>query len=299
MRFRIVLIVLAVFALLCLAWAFIEPYMLRVNRMDIVDEDIPASFDGVRVVFASDMHCGDLYSPARMGELVGLINSLKPDIILLGGDYTYSLMDDDNPANIGPCIREFSNLSAPLGVYAVLGSHDNWADPELSRKALADAGVKVLDNKAEWIVFNGSRIRIGGVGDVDKKANWVSFKDGRIKMGGVSDLWNGTQDITPTVEDAKEGDFVILLSHNPLFAERLNSSKVDLVLSGHTHGGQITFFGWLPAWVLRLKGYPYLKGVYDLGYTRLIVTTGIGTDGLPVRFFARPEVMLLTLRSKG
>ncbi|MDD5112031.1 MAG: metallophosphoesterase [Candidatus Altiarchaeota archaeon] len=269
------------------------------NEVVVVDEDVPPAFDGVRMVFVSDIHCGDLYSPGRMRELVGLINSLRPDIVLLGGDYTYSIWDDDDPANVGPCLREFSNLTAPLGVYAVLGSHDNWAGHDMSMEALADAGVKVLDNSAEWVVLNGSRIKIGGVGDVGKKANWLSFRDGRLKLGGFSDLWNGSQDITPTVEDAGEGDFVMLLAHDPRFAERLDNSKVDLVLSGHTHGGQVTFFGWLPDTLLRLKGYSNLKGVYDMEHARLIVTTGVGTGGLPLRFFARPEVVVLTLRSKN
>jgi len=271
MRWRRPAVFVGILCLLCLLYSLTEPYLIRVNEVDVVDGDIPEGFDGKTVVFAADIHCGPLFSVGRVRDVVSKINSIRPDIILLGGDYIYS-----DVKNIKPCVGELKNLKAPLGVYGVLGNHEHWADARLSGQALEEAGVKLLDNRAEWVGSAGGRIRVGGVGD----------------------LWTDYQNIAPTVEDAAAGDFVILLSHNPDYAWETTTDKIDLMLSGHTHGGQVTLFGlWAPA-KNTAHGGNYVSGMADIKGAKVFVTNGVGTTGLPLRFFARPEIVEITLLRK-
>jgi predicted MPP superfamily phosphohydrolase len=272
MRWRKLVFLLASFCLLCIIYSFIEPYMIRVNSFEFEDPDVPPSFDGKKIVFIADVHCGPLFSVARTRGLVERINGLNPDLIFLGGDY---ILDDVR--YIHPCIGEFKGFEAPLGVYGVLGNHEHWADAEISRDALVDAGVTLVDNSAEWIMIGDDKVRIGGVGDV----------------------WEDVQDTRPTLDVVGEDDFVILLSHNPDYAEEIRDDKIDLMLAGHTHGGQVTFFGWWTPVKTTAFGEKYVSGMVDTGYVRVFVTNGVGMAGLPVRFFAPPEIVEITLRWEG
>lgn len=255
---------------LLLLYTFIEPYWLELKETNIVNKDLPASFENVKIVFVSDIHHGLFFSRARVRNLVQEVNKLNPDIILLGGDYVQG-----DPKYIQPCFKELKNLKAAIGKFGVLGNHDHWESAELTRKFAGEANIRLLDNKAEWVYKNGERIKIGGVGDV--------FED--------------IQDINPTTSDAGDRDFVILLSHNPDYAEEIKTHNVDLVLSGHTHGGQVTLFGlWAP--VLPIENKKYRTGLVDTGYTKVIVSNGVGTITPPVRFFARPQINLIRLKSK-
>ena len=255
--------------LLCL-YALLEPYMLRVSKTTISSKDIPESFNGTRVVFVSDIQHGPWFSIQRVTELVTKINALKPDIIFLGGDYV-----DKDEKYIDPVFKELSKLQAPLGVYAVLGNHDHWEGTVHSQTSMQKAGITYIDNKGLWISKNDERIRVGGVGD----------------------LWENIQMIEPTISEASSNDFVILVSHNPDYASKLKTDKIDIMLSGHTHGGQVTLFGiWAP-YVPSEFGQKYRTGLIDTGHTKLLVSTGVGTFILPVRFFAPPEINLITLQS--
>jgi predicted MPP superfamily phosphohydrolase len=136
------------------------------------------------------------------------------------------------------------------------------------------AGIVVLDNHAEWIVLGEERIRIGGVGD----------------------LWEDSQDLSATTDGVQDDDFVILLSHNPDYVEDIRTGAIDLVLSGHTHGGQLTLFGlWAPIVPSRF-GQKYRSGIVRTPFTTAIISNGIGTITPPLRLFARPEIILIRLR---
>ncbi len=264
---KIILLLLALFILLP-AYMFLEPYWLKVKHMEIKDKDIPDSFSGKKIVFVADIHYGNHFSRERLSKLVKRINSLEPDIILLGGDYI-----GKGGHYIQPCFEELAKLEAPLGKYAVLGNHDYYKKGEITRENMRKAGISVLDNDARWIVYG----------------------NGRIKVGGVGDYYHSTQKIEPTVKDVKEEDFVILLSHNPDYAEKIQNHKVDMVLSGHTHGGQVTFFGlWTPV-IPSEYGTKYRYGMVETEYTRVYVTSGVGCTGYPIRFFARPEICVMEL----
>ena len=189
-------------------------------------------------------------------------------IQIFGGDYVHR-----NAKYITPCFDELIHVKDLLGKFGVLGNHDHWEDAPLTRQNMKKAGITILDNRAEWIVRDGKRIKIGGVGD----------------------LWEDIQNLSPTIDNTKEDDFVILASHNPDYAEQITTRKIDLMLSGHTHGGQVTFFGlWAPL-VPSRYGQKYRTGIVETGLTKVIISNGIGTITPPGRFFARPDIIVLML----
>lgn len=263
------LMVLALVLIVLFAYSFIEPYLVRVKEYTVTDARIPAGFDGKNIVFISDIHCSSYVPIERVKGMVEKANNLKPDLILLGGDYTTMSKD-----LIEPCIRELAGLEAPLGVHGVLGNHDNWNNNSLTRESLTGAGVNILDNRAAWIESAGSRIRVGGVGD----------------------LWTDTQDLEPTLENTSSKDFIILLSHNPQYAENSDTSRIGLMLSGHTHGGQILPFQLLSRFMPSRMGHKYVSGLYEKEDTTIIVTNGFGVIFIPNRFLVPPEIVRITLK---
>jgi len=256
-------------AIALLAYPFLEPYWLTVREVTFVDPDVPPALSGLRIAFLTDIHHGPYFSLGRVRHMVDRTNQLQPDIILLAGDYVHR-----DEKYIIPCFTELARLEAPLGKYGVLGNHDHWEDALLTSESMIEAGIEWINNRAVWVERDGQR----------------------FKIGGVDDLWEGVQRIEPTVEDVSEDDLVLLVSHNPDYVEQMGTNKIDLVLSGHTHGGQVTLFGrWAP-FVPSQYGQTYRSGLVDRGFTRVLISNGIGTITPPVRLFCRPEIVLLRLQ---
>ncbi|MGE5398634.1 MAG: metallophosphoesterase [Chitinophagales bacterium] len=263
-------IILLVGALL-LGYTLVEPHWLRVKTIDYTSADVPVAFDGVRIAFLTDVHHGPFFSRNRVKKVVKKVNSLNPDLILLGGDYV-----SRDQKYIEPCFEELASLKAPLGEYGVLGNHDHWEGTELCRECMSKAGITCLDNQAIWLKRSTDKIKLGGVGD----------------------YWEDLSDLTPTTADVQPSDFVLAITHNPDFVETIQDSRVDLVLSGHNHDGQVTFFGlWAPV-VPSAYGQKYRYGLVDTGVTKVYVSSGIGTITPPVRFCARPEIVIVQLNKK-
>lgn len=264
---------LLVFVLFALAaYSLVEPYLVRVNEVVVSDADVPEGFNGKKIAFVSDVHCGKLFSPDRVRSVVSLTNALEPDVIVLGGDYVFLAGED-----IGECMSALGGLSAPLGVYAVFGNHDAWENIPFMRKTCEEYWIKFIDNKGVWVGSDGARIRLGGVGD----------------------LWTNTQNLSATTNPVAEEDFVVLLSHNPQYADELNTSLVDLLLSGHTHGGQILPLRLIAPYMSGRLKQTFISGVYETEKTKIIVSNGVGTVFLPIRFMSRPEVVLVTLKTEN
>ena len=264
-----ILLWLGLLLILLGSYVIVEPYLIEDIVVEIIDEDIPAAFVDTKLVFVSDIHHGPFFGISRVKKLVRTINAKNPDIILLGGDYVHR-----SPEYIEPCFNELRKLRAPLGVYGVLGNHDHWEDATQTWNSMEKTGIVLLDNSALWIEKDG----------------------GRIKVGGVGDLFEDDQDINPTVKDVNREDFVVLVTHNPDYVETISIDKIDLVFGGHTHGGQVTFFGlWAPLIPSRY-GQKYRSGLIELGDMKLIVSNGIGTVTPPVRFFARPQINTVVLK---
>ena len=261
------------------AWEAKRP---QVTRFETVLRDLPAAFDGLTVAFLSDTHHGPFVPLAYLADVVEMTNDLRPDVVLLGGDYVqrrraaFLHLGIDHRRYIAPGIDVLADLRAPLGRFAVLGNHDYRTDAALTRRALAEAGFTDLTNTGVWLE------RPGGA---------------RLRIAGVDDCRAGRPRLRQALGDLRAGEACLVLTHNPDYVERVRDARVDLVLSGHTHGGQV---------VLPVVGAPVLPSRYGQKYraglvqgprARVFVTTGVGTIGPPVRFRCPPEVALITLRS--
>ena len=260
------ILIIAILMIFFGAYSLIEPYLIETKEITIESDQIPAEFDGKRIVFLTDIHYGSFFSENRLNNLVNQTNELKPDMILLGGDYV-----TNDPSSVEAVFSSLSNLNAPLGVYGVLGNND----PENnSIQAMQNAGITYIGNNAVWIGSNTSRIRVGGVGDMD------------------TDVPNQL----PTIDGVTPEDYVILVSHKPDYFEKISRSKIDLQLSGHTHGGQITFFGLWAPFINSKYGQKYVTGLKKSNNNTMIISNGIGMVWAPVRFFARPQIIVITLK---
>lgn len=220
-----------------------------------------------RLVLITDVHVsGPDMTPVRLTGIVRRINRLRPDIVLLGGDFTSGKIGRHN-YGAADAVRPLAGLRATAGVVAVMGNHDHATDPAAVRRALALAGIRLLDNAA---------LRLGP-----------------IAIGGVDDPFSGHADIAATAARLKLlGGVPILLSHSPdIFP---NTPRwLGLVLAGHTHCGQIAppLIG--PIFTASRFGRRYACGLISEAGHNLIVSAGIGTSLLPLRLGARPDIWVI------
>ena len=250
----------------------LEARWCRLRRATVTLPNLPRPFEGTTVAYISDVHHGPFVPRSYIRSIVEMTNALKADFVLLGGDYCYR-----GPRFIAPALEELGKLKAPMGRFAVLGNHDHWDGLRQSIDGLEAAGIPLLRNSGVWVEKGSDRLRIGGVGD----------------------LWCDNQDVDAALGDATTRDAVLLLSHNPDVAETLRDPRVGLMLSGHTHGGQVIvpFFG-API-VTSAYGQKYLHGLTRGPACNVFISRGVGTVGVPLRLFCRPEVVLLTLTGRG
>lgn len=248
--------------------ALAEPFMLTIERRSIFLPRLPKTLDGLRVVQLSDLHHGPLTTAAQLSRAVETANSLDPDIIALTGDYI-----SHERRYAAPCAEVVGRLRARCGVFAVLGNHDHWTDAALITDLFRAEGIRVLINE-------GLRF------EKDGAAFWLA---------GVNDTMVGLEDISLALAGASDDEMKLLLAHNPIILRRAARAGVDLVLSGHTHGGQVAF---RPerngAGRTRRR---VLNGLGRHGDTQIYVTRGLGTVILPIRYGCPPEVSLLELRA--
>jgi predicted MPP superfamily phosphohydrolase len=265
-KIKTVLLLLAI----CFAYSLIEPYWIEEKVNFIQDNDIPQVFSDKKIVFVADIHHGIFFSQKRIEKLVNEINAMHPDIIILGGDYI-----DSEVKYIEPCFQELSKLKAEIGVFGVIGNHDGRNNGyNLTLSAMEKAGIKPLENRAEWLEVGNKKIKLGGV------------------------IWTEADetDLGPNIRDTRESDFVILVSHTPDLAEKIKTKNIDLVLSGHTHGGQVTFFGLFAPYIPSHYGQKYRTGIVEAENAKVLITNGIGEALLPIRFFARPQINIIILQ---
>ena len=247
----------------------IEPYNYLISETDIFIRDLPQAFEGFRITQLTDIHHSRILGIEEIGRVVNLAQQTTPDMFVLTGDYSTSYR-----RYIEPCAEELSRLFAPEGVWAVLGNHDHYTDPELTTRALRRQHIEVMNNANTTIQRGSDAIQLSGIDD------WS---------------WNGT-DWVKAFAGLKTKTPTILLSHQPTVLDFEQTKDVSLILSGHTHGGQLNFplFG-APA-KLFTTDLRYARGLFRRGETQLYVSTGTGVIGLPVRLGVRPEIAVLRLK---
>lgn len=260
------------------AW-FVEPNLLTVRRVEIVSENWRGA--PLTIATISDTHVGGPHvDAARMGRIVERINRLRPELVVLLGDYAGGHVPEAErpPAEVQEIlggVATFAALNPRYGAAAVLGNHDSWFNRQAITTALQDAGVAALWNRHIVIRRSG----------------------GAVVIAGVADAWTGEPDFAAALDGAPANADTIMLSHSPdTFADMPRGPA--LMLAGHGHCGQVTipFFG-RP--ILPLRNKRYGCHLIEENGKRMFVTAGIGTSVLPVRFLNPPEIVLLTIRGSA
>lgn len=249
---------------------------------------------GLRIAVLTDIHIGGYAMPAaRLAEIVARTNDLDPDLILLLGDYVMGY-DPRHVPLAALAASLLSRLKAPLGVYGILGNHDWWDDaaaqqrkdgPTVTQIALEKVGIPILENSGVKLLHNGQPFWLLGLGDILA----FSLFDGEVDaQPGL-----GRDDLPRTLAVATDNAPAILMAHEPDVFPHV-PGRVSLTLSGHTHGGQVRLLGWSPL-VPSQYGNRYAYGHVVEEGRHLIVSGGLGTGKLPVRFGVTPEIVLVTL----
>ena len=239
-----------------------------INTYDVQLSGLPRQMDGTILVAVSDMHIGSLLGEQWLAARIEQIEGQKPDLVVLLGD-----IFEGHTSPPEALIRILSRLKAPLGVWAVLGNHEFHGNANTAENLFTSAGIQVLRNR------------------------WAEVRPG-FSLGGVDDLTSirrsgrSKQPLKQLLSDRPPG-VAVLLSHTPWKVEQAATAEIDLMLSAHTHGGQI----WPFSYLVRTR-YPFLEGRYDVRGMTLLVSRGAGTWGPRMRLWHPGEILRVTLHGK-
>jgi predicted MPP superfamily phosphohydrolase len=239
---------------------------------------LPRAFEGFRIAQLSDIHIGPFMTEKQIRKCVAMANSLKPDLIVLTGDYV-TFDSTTAPA----VVRALAGLKAPFGVYATLGNHDFWTGVERSLpRRFAQAGVRFLRYERAPIVAHGDELNLIG----------VDFESLHLFGTGGLKVRRFLERAEPLVAPDRVN---ILLTHNPDAFDRAAELGIDLSLAGHTHGGQLALEFISPQLAPSRLVTPYVAGRFEKQGAQLYVNRGIGTIGVPMRVGAAPEITIYEL----
>lgn len=245
---------------------------VEVSRVEVKIADLPREFDGMTIAQMSDIHHGPYTGLDYIDRCVRIVNGLTPDLIALTGDFTFS-----GRRYVEPCAEVLKSLKARVGVYVAIGNHDYYVGASYVARAMRQAGFTVLVDEHDRLELRGEQ----------------------LCLIGVDDYLYGNTNLHRVMRDVPRKRPKIVLSHNPDFIEEfaIKNKHIDLMISGHTHGGQIR---------LPLIGAPQISSDYGQKYAiglnqrdamQVYTTRGIGTILLPTRFDCPPEIVLYTLRT--
>ena len=278
----IVLSVVAIFLLALIIWIVWGNKALELNTYNITGNDIPKEFDGFRIEQVSDLHNAEMGKDNE--KLVSMLAEADPDIIVITGD----MIDSRNTkVDVALAFAEQAVKIAPC--YYVTGNHEARVDEYSNLKdGMTELGVIVLEDAKTEIVCSGESIVLVGVTDPSFETDYLFGDDETVMQSKLKELIN------------EEDVYVVLLSHRPELFDTYVENKVDLVFSGHAHGGQfrIPFIGGV---VAPNQGvFPkYDAGIFTEGNTNMVVSKGVGNSIIPFRVCNRPEVILIELTTQG
>ncbi len=253
----------------------LDRHHLTVLEETIRIPQLPAGFDGFRIVQISDFHYHEYDEDSFLRQAVARVNSLRPDMVALTGDFitAHGIANPANRRHAFGCASILKEIACPLR-FCSLGNHDSIDNPAVIQ-ALQSAGLTVLHNRFESIDLHGDRL-------------WIS---------GIADAYFDAPDLSRALPRDRNGSPVILLGHEPDIAPRIAEyGGVDLMLAGHTHGGQVRL-PILPPMFLPDMGRHYIHGLFQVNGLQLYVNRGLGTVHLPIRFRCPPEITVLTLQA--
>ncbi|NLB91445.1 MAG: metallophosphoesterase [Clostridiales bacterium] len=266
--------------LLVLVYPFLEARNITVDEQTLLIPSLSKDLQGLKIVYVSDIHQGTLFSQTKVNDLVAKINEHSPDLVLLGGDY------GNTTAGAIVFFQNLPAIQANLGTFAVLGNHDH--------EGASKDGIELLK----------SAIRNTGIVPLVNETREIRYKSASFFVSGIDDYVHGSPDISAVSSSVSQEDFVIFLTHTPdAFPEAFNALDknghlhwFDLGLAGHTHGGQVTFFGTPLFRNYNLVSDKYLTGWLQENRAHTLVSNGVGTVILPARFFAKPQIHVITIK---
>ncbi|HEU4405481.1 MAG TPA: metallophosphoesterase [Polyangiaceae bacterium] len=248
---------------------WVRRHWVVVRRVTLPVRDLPEAFEGVRIAHLSDLHIGGFMPRATGERWVRMANREKPDLVAVTGDLVTS-----GTAFHHDIAEVLGGLEAPLGVFASMGNHDYFGDGEPLITLLRGKGLQVLRNASATVERGGARLRVAG----------------------VDDTWTKRADLDQALARPEPGVPTVLLAHDPDLFPEAAARGADVVLSGHTHAGQVAVPFLTRRFNLSRLRHPFSYGVYRKGDSSLYVHAGLGITGPPVRLGAAPEVVILTLR---
>jgi len=252
---------------------YYEAELIETTKLDIKIKGLPEKFENFTITHISDLHFGKFVNSDFIKKSVETVNKLDSDIVVITGDFVEWMCYREKYVKL--CMQEIASIRPREGVYAVLGNHDHKSDAKRITEELQRIGVCVLRNESTRLKRGNTAIQILGVDDM------VEEKDNMEK----------------TLSGVNESEVKILMSHSPDIAENYKLRGVDLILSGHTHGGQIClpFIGALitPS----DYGRKFVSGLIKHNDIQIYVNRGIGVTIIPARFMCKPEITVFTLKS--
>jgi uncharacterized protein len=257
-------------------WGFwLEPASLHNRNYDISLPGWPAACDGIRVAVLADLHVGSPFNGLdKLERIVDTSLAAKPDLILLVGDYVIDGVVGGRFVSPEAIAERLKRLSAPLGVFAVLGNHDRWHNTRRFENAFETVGIPVLEDAVVTLVSGQSK----------------------FSLVGLSDFWSGPRGYGAALSRLSRGAPALAFTHNPDVFPLLPES-VNLTFAGHTHGGQV-YIPILGRLIVPSRyGQLYAAGHIVKDGRHLFVSPGLGTSILPIRFLVPPEVSVVTIRS--
>ncbi|MBN1054901.1 metallophosphoesterase [Clostridium botulinum] len=255
---------------------YVEPNLLSVKNIEINNSSNIKNEDTIKIAQISDIHLGEYYTIDKLEKLVNKVNSQNADIIVFTGDLFDNVSKFEDTSKVAPILKK---LNAKIEKYAIYGNHDYGGGAKnIYKNVMEDSGFKIL---------------------VNDQAN-VKLDSGKtISILGLDDALLGNPDVEKTVRNIKESNYNLLLLHEPDLSDKFVSYNIDLILAGHSHGGQvkIPFLGEIVTPPLAEK---YKDGLYNLNTqrnTQLYVNSGIGNTKMPFRFMNVPEVSIFEIKA--
>jgi len=255
---------------------------------DIKIDDLPEEIKGTTITLISDTHSGPYMDEEMMRVYAKAINDLRSDIILIPGDLTNS-----NMLEVHPFVNAFKSLKADKGIYATLGNHDYFSNAEYVAKVVQNnSPIKLLRNDSDIININGKDLCIMGLEDTRQSR---SNQDNVIMKYLDTTIENAKSKLKEKNLDYYEIPKLALI-HKPYFFEEMSDKNIDLILSGHTHGGQVVLAKLGPVNISFAGAVSkFISGLYETGSSKMYVSRGIGSVALPIRYNCPPEITKITL----
>lgn len=269
---RILLAIISVFILLIVALPFyawkVEPFLVHVNHVELGKKNERTPLNVVQI---SDLQVSEYYETNSLDKVIEKVNAQKPDILLFTGD----LFDNYSkyPEQMAPMIEKLKAFKANIGKYAVWGNHDYGGGAvRVYEDVMSAGGFTVLRNQGETLTLSDGR---------------------QVFLGGLDDSLLGNPSVSDTLAYRQNYDYAITMTHEPDVADAFIGTDTQLVLAGHSHGGQV----WIPIYPIKnVLAEKYTRGLYQLdAITQLYVNTGIGTTSIHARFGVIPEVTQFTI----